>query len=48
MGSPIISSSDLPIIVENRCWRKWMNKREGPKTVPMKHSKGFKLHLTEN
>jgi len=48
MGSPILSSSDLPIIGENRCSRKWVNKTEGPKIVPVKQSKGLKLHLTEN
>jgi len=48
MGSPILGSSDLPIISENSCSRKWVNKTEGPKIVRMKHSKGLKLHLTEN
>jgi len=37
MGSPILGSSDLPIIGENRCSRKWVNKIEGPKIVPTKH-----------
>jgi len=48
MGSPTLGSSDLPIIGEKRCSRKWVNKTEGPKIVPMKHSKGLRLHLTEN
>jgi hypothetical protein len=48
MGSPILGSSDLPIIGENRCLRKWANKREGSKIVPKKESKGLRLHLTEN
>jgi hypothetical protein len=39
MGSPILGSSDLHKIGENRCLRKWVNKREGPKNVPTKHSK---------
>jgi hypothetical protein len=41
---PIIVSSDLPIIGENRCSRKWVNKREEPKFVPMKKSKVLRLH----
>jgi hypothetical protein len=48
MMIPIVGSSELPIIGEKRCSRKWVNKREGPKFVPMKHSKGFRLRLTEN
>jgi len=48
MGSPILGSSNLSIIGENMCSRKWVNKTEGPKIVPMKHSKGLRLHLTEN
>jgi len=47
MGSPISGSSDLPIIGEERCSRKWLNKTEEPKTVPIKRSKDLKLHLTE-
>jgi len=47
MGNPIIGSSDLPVIGENRCSRKWANKTKGPKIVPMKQSKGLRLHLTE-
>jgi hypothetical protein len=43
-----IISIIIPIIGENRCWRKCVNKTEGPKIVPVKHSKGFRLHLTEN
>jgi hypothetical protein len=39
MGSPILGSPDLPIIAEKRCSRKWVNKREGPKFVPMKQNK---------
>jgi len=45
MGSPILGSSDLPIIGENRCLREWVNKTEGPKIVPTKHSKSFKFTL---
>ena len=45
MGSPILGSSDLPIISENRCLRKRVNKTEEPKTVPTKHSKGLRLHF---
>jgi len=45
MGSPILGSSDLPIIGENRCSKKWVNKIE---FVPMIQSKGLRLHLTEN
>jgi len=48
MGSPILGSSDLPIIGENRCSRKWVNKNEGHKFVPMKQSKVLRLCLTEN
>jgi len=48
VGSPILGSSDFPIIGENRCLRKWVNKTEGPQIVPMKHSKSLRLHLTEN
>jgi len=48
MGSPILGSSDLPIIAENRRSRKWVNKTEGTKFVPVKQSKGLRLHLTEN
>jgi len=48
MGSPILGSSDLPIICENRCSRKWINKTEGPTFVPMKQSKALRLHLTAN
>jgi hypothetical protein len=48
MGSPILGSSDLPIVDENRSSRKWVNKKKGPKIVAMKRSKGFRLHLTEN
>jgi len=48
MGSPILGSSDLSIIGENRRLRKWVNKIEEPKIVPMKHSKVLRLHLTEN
>jgi hypothetical protein len=33
MWSPILGSSDLPIIGENRCSRKWVNKTKGPKFV---------------
>jgi hypothetical protein len=29
MESPILGSSDLPVIGENRCSRKWGNKTEG-------------------
>jgi len=48
MGSTILCSSDFSIIGENRCSRKWVNKREVPKIVIMKQSKGLRLHLTEN
>jgi hypothetical protein len=44
MGSPILGSSDLPIIGENRCSRKRVNKTEGHKNVPMKKSEGLRLH----
>jgi hypothetical protein len=47
MRSPIIGSSDLPIIDENRCSRKWVNKTEEPKIVRMEYNKGLRLHLTE-
>ena len=47
MGSPIWGSSDLSIIGENRRLRKWVNIRE-TKIVPKKHSKGLRLHLTQN
>ena len=36
MGSPILGSSNLPIIGANRCSRKMVNKTEGHKIVPMK------------
>ena len=48
MGSPILGSSDLPILGENRCSSKWASKTEGPKFVPVKERKGLRLHLTEN
>jgi hypothetical protein len=48
MGIPIFGSSDLTIIGENWCSREWVNKREGPKIVPVKHSKGLRLHLIEH
>jgi hypothetical protein len=47
MQRHILGSSDLPIISENRCSRKWVNKTEGPKIAPMKQSKGLRLHLIE-
>jgi len=28
--------------------KKWVNKRERPKIVPMKHGKGLSLYWTEN
>jgi len=43
MGSPKLGSPDLPIIGENRCSRRWVNKTEGPKIVLMKQSKGLRL-----
>jgi hypothetical protein len=48
MGSPMLGSSNLPIIDENWYSRKCMNKIEGPKIQPMKHSKCLRLHLKEN
>jgi hypothetical protein len=42
MGSPILGSPDLSIVGENRFSRKWVNKGEGPKIVPMKHNKGLR------
>jgi len=36
MKSPILGSSDLPIIGENRWSKMWVNKTEGPKIVPIK------------
>ena len=48
MGIPILGSSDLTIIGENRCSRKWVNKTEEPKIVTLKHGKGLRLRLTEN
>jgi hypothetical protein len=48
MGSPILGALDLPIIGENRCLRKRVNKIEGPKIVPMKQSYGLRMHLTED
>ena len=38
MGSPILGSTNLHIIGENRFSRKWVNKTEGPK-------QGFKVTL---
>jgi hypothetical protein len=43
MGSPILGSSDFPIIEENRCSRKCVNKTKEPKIVPMKQRKGLRL-----
>jgi hypothetical protein len=43
MGSPILLSSDLQIIDENRCSREWVNKTERPKFVPMKKVRVFKI-----
>jgi len=48
MESPILGSSDLPVKGEKRCSRKWVNKTEGLKFVPMKQSKGLRLHFTDN
>jgi len=48
MGSPTLGSSNLPIIGANRCSRKWVNKTERPKILPMNQSKFLRLHLTEN
>jgi len=48
MGSPILGLSNLSVIGANRCSRKWMNKTEGPKILPMNQSKFLRLHLTEN
>jgi hypothetical protein len=48
MGSPKIGSSKLPVIGENRCSRKCVNKTKGPKILPTKHSRGFRLQLIEN
>jgi hypothetical protein len=48
MGNPILSSSDLSIIGENRWSRKWVNKREGPKIVLITYNNGLRLHLTKN
>jgi hypothetical protein len=48
MVIPILVSSDRPIIANNRPSKKWVNKREGPKTVPMKQSRGLRLNLTDN
>jgi hypothetical protein len=44
MASPILGSSDLPIIGENECWRKLVNITEQPKIVPIK-KQGFKITL---
>jgi len=46
MGSPILGSSNLPIIGANRCSRKWVNTTEGHKILPMNQSKFLRLHLT--
>jgi len=46
MGSPILGSSDLPIIGDNRCSRKWI--KTGPKILPMNQSMCLRLHLTKN
>jgi len=48
MRSPILGSSDLPIIGEERCLRQSANKREGRKIVPMKHNKGLRFNFKEN
>jgi len=42
MRNPILGPSDLPIIGENRCSRKWANKREGTK---IETQQGFKIAL---
>ena len=47
MGSPILASSNLPIIGVSRCSRKWANKTDGHKILPMNQSKCLRLHLTE-
>jgi len=44
MGSPILRSSNLPIIGANRCSGKWVNKT-GHKILPMNQSKCLRLHL---
>ena len=44
----MLVSSDLAMTGENKFSKKWENKREGPKIVPMKHKKGLRLYLTEN
>jgi len=46
--SPILGSSDLPIIGEKQVFEKWVNKTERPELLPMKQSKGLRLHLTVN
>ena len=45
MGSPILGSSDVPIIGANRCSREWVNKTEGPKFVPGETKQGVKIAL---
>jgi hypothetical protein len=45
MGSPIVGSSDPPIIGENRCLRKWVKKTEGPKIVQYETQQGHKITL---
>jgi len=44
----MLGSSDLPITDEQRYSRKWENKNEVPKIVPMKQNWGLTLHFTQN
>ena len=47
MVSPILESSELPIISEIRCSRIWLYKTEGHTFVPMKQSKCIRSQLRE-
>ena len=43
-------SQEIPVMRTEQeiSGRKWVNKTEGQKIIPMKQSKGLRLHLTEN
>jgi hypothetical protein len=45
MGSPILGSSNLPIIGAERCSRKWANKTEGHKNPTNELKQVFKITI---
>jgi len=45
MGSPILGSSDRPIIGEHKYSRKWANKTKGPKFVKITFNTGLSIKI---